>query len=236
MPAQVGFLDGPPGAGKSTILATLAAKYNVSVFPEPCALWAQALQNLETHVQEIKGCERNGTVGSADHLRELACYELALVHLQTLVLSWFQQLTELVEKVKQKRFGPRVIMIERTPLSARVFHALAADDDNRTFECKAQLNMIAAQLPDIHGTIYFDLRADPDLIMSRLSRRGAPGDMLWSASSVAAYYRHYDVLVGAAELPITTIDVTAEATPSELAATIMSHFQQTKTLFNSLWY
>ena len=211
------YLDGPPGAGKSTILSNLAAKYKLTVIPEPLMHWSAALRDLD-RLQSVINVAMS-TDEPADILSELAQYELVLIHLQTLVLSWYQQLAAKIPEMKI-RGRVNVVVVERSPVSALVFHRLAANDENRTRECVAQLDAIAKQYPEMPAAAHFDLRASPEQICERLRFRNAPGDGLWTPEGVQLYYEMFDVVMAEKNMNPSHID--ASDSPEAVADAIYS--------------
>ena len=141
-------------------------------------------------------------------------YEFAVVQLQTLVLNWYQILQDVLS-VADRNDG-ELVAVERSPQSARVFHALACSASHRSAECKERLAAIADQLPRIPATVTVDLRIDPDLAAERVGKRKAAGDTGWTADAIRAYYDTYDELVSATPVPVLPTD-----TPRAVATKIM---------------
>ena len=216
MPGRVAFVDGPPGAGKTTVLNTLAAKYKLVVIPEPVDRWAETLTTLAQLEQTILETLQNEDV-PIQMLTTLTQYELTLVQFQTMVLCWYQELEQKLPQLLAAR-NTNAVIIERSPVSAMVFHALASADDSRSTECVAQLDLIAKQLPTVTDAIYFDLRVPPPIASARLAERNAPGDSRWSEESLELYYTKFDEIMHQQE--IAPIQVDAEQSPEEVATTI----------------
>ncbi len=239
MQRMLAFIDGPPGAGKSTVLSHLAAKYKLTVVPEPIDQWSTALQtvaDLNTQITtEISADPHNIPPELYSKMTE---YELAIVHLQTLVMVWYQKLsTELYSK-KISAQQPNIIVVERTPLSATVFHAMASADDNRSDELRRQLDKIAAQLPSFKGATIFDFRLLPEAAVERLEQRKNPGDNLWNVDSIVKYYTEYDTLIADKELSTTKIDAMEDpdVTATKIYDFLTRHNRQSSHRFRSFFF
>lgn len=208
MSRVVAFLDGPPGAGKSTVLSQLAAKYKITVIQEPLVQWSAALSELERLEQSIQVIVAN-TDDVSHHLMSMyAKYELAFVHFQTLVLSWYQQLADRIPRIQPQKGQSNIVVIERSPMSAKVFHRLACMTDDRTNECVEQLELIGAQLPAIEATYFFNLVLPTETALERLQQRKAPGDARWTMETLNAYYDLFNAVMNEAEVEPINIDAT----------------------------
>lgn len=219
MSRKVVFLDGPPGAGKSTVLGHLAAKYKFTVIQEPLVQWSFALTDLEALEASI--CSRKDAgeyLESAELFRDVMKYEFALTHFQTLVLSWYQQLADMLPRITFQKSHPPVIVVERSPMSALVFHQLAMLSDDRTMECAEQLRRIGTQLPSISSAHHFNLMLSPEEAVARLDQRRAPGDTRWSVESLQQYYTIFDDIMQSRDAEIINIDATQ--TPEQMAEAI----------------
>lgn len=218
MSRVVVFLDGPPGAGKSTVLSHLAAKYKATVVQEPLVQWSMALAELEALEHSIARRTDQGDESSPEIFSEYTRYELMFVHFQTLVLSWYQQLMDSIPRMTSPKKGPHIIFVERSPTSAKAFHQIATANENRTEEFKEQVNMIGMQLPVMADAKYINLVLPPDSITERLAQRQAPGDTRWSVDTLTHYLEAYDMVM--AENQVDPIKIDAMRTPEEIAADI----------------
>ena len=191
------FVDGPPGAGKSTVLEALRTQHGVLTYPEPQEHWAPVLQDME----RLTGRE----------------WELAVLQLQAMVLSWYQTLASVLAAADSD--DDEVVAVERSPQSAKVFHALATDAPQCSDELKRRLASIADQLPEMPPSVTVHLLIDPPLAAERTSQRQAAGDSGWTASAIQAYYTHYDRVI---EDDVLTIKLYSSTTPSAVAAKLYS--------------
>lgn len=208
-------IDGPPGAGKSTILEELRTAHKMYTFPEPRHEWDAALQRLD----ELRSQLGSARVGTPQFTLAQSQYELALVHLQTMVLCWFRVVASVLEAADSECD----MAMERSPQSAKVFHALAGDCSEA---CKAQLDEIAKQLPVIQADVVIDLRLDPALAAARVQGRGLAGDKAWTPEAIAEYYAHYDTLK---EFNAIRIAVSEDSTTAQVGATIIEAINATAT-------
>ena len=219
MPATVVFIDGPPGAGKTTVMQQLSRHHKAVIITEPVTKWAAALNQLQAISGTIADADPND-----DHTRSMyVMYELNLIQLQTMILAWYQQIAEqLPLMINNPSYRRKLIVIERSPFSAKIFHALACRNEMRSIECQNQLQIIATQLPEIAGDFYIDLRITAELAGTRLAGRKAPGDELWKAEDIAAYYELYDALVAEHSINPTRIDILETDTPKDSADKIIN--------------
>ena len=212
MSVKLVFLDGPPCAGKSTILSALEGKYGADVYPEPRPFWDPFLSQMSFYEGELKRSRNTDEFATMQRR-----FELALVTFQSMVLAWYQVLKDSIDE-----YGSGTVVVERSPASAKVFHALAMQSKWCTDECKAQLRAIAAQLPKFetkHTVVH--LKIDPSCLVSRLHHRCAAGDAHWDdVRSIELYYSMYDQIVKTSDT--IEYDVDVKQTPEDLATLILT--------------
>lgn len=139
----------------------------------------------------------------------------AQIVLQAMVAQWYASVA------REQAAGrlPKIAFIERSPTCGLAFaRALEAsyEDFSQT------VDMLHAQMADLHIDGYFNLSVPFELLVARVSQRGHPGDTKWLSPDAFVAHERLMLETWSEDEAKKVVDIDGTATVQEVANSIIS--------------
>lgn len=180
---RVVVIEGNIGAGKTTVLHTLA-EMGYKIFEEPVGLWQPLLELQQTD-------------------RKRWTFTL-----QMYALAYFIELQKIIPNIDAGDVKDGLIFVERCAASSKVFTKTAYEDgmlQDLEFLVWDSIYSLSSVAPD---TVFF-LKAPIETCLERIRRRGRRGEESLDYNRISLLERNYDEIYK--NIPKTIVDASLDA-------------------------